>query len=88
MISPELKEAIITEIGADYGNKILSFAKKTRFKRERGGGYYSRPNIFRDIMNGRYENKRLEKFILKVYNHYKKENEAHAKEVESILKEK
>lgn len=85
MITPELKEAIITEIGPDYGLRILSFAKKTGFKKERGGGHYKNPNIFWDVMSGRYENKRLEKFILKVYKHYKQENEKHAQEVEAIL---
>lgn len=84
MISPELKEVYITEIGSDYGNKILNFAKKKRFKRERGQGYYARPNIFRDVMNG-MENQRIEKFIHQVYEHYKAENEAHEKEVQRIL---
>ena len=84
MISPELKEVYITEIGSDYGNKILNFAKKKRFKRERGEGYYARPNIFRDVMNG-MENRRIEDFIRQVYEHYKQENEKRAQEVEAIL---
>jgi len=85
MISPEMKQVIINEIGSDYGNKILDFAKKKRFKKERGEGYYSRPNIFLDVMSGRYENKRLEKFILKAYNHYKAENKKHAEELDALV---
>ena len=84
MISPELKEVYITEIGSDYGNKILNFAKKKRFKRERGQGYYARPNIFRDVMNG-MENPRIEKFIHHVYEHYKEKNAEHAEKVASVL---
>ncbi|MFC6859186.1 hypothetical protein [Zunongwangia atlantica] len=85
MITPELKEVYITEIGSDYGNKILNFAKKKRFKKERGGGFYTSTTFFRDIMNGYRENLRAERFIHKVYEHYKKENELHAKKVASVL---
>ncbi len=85
MISPEMRETIITEIGPDYGNKILKFARKEKFKKQRGGGFYEDPQLFYQVLKGKYESLRLEKFILKVYMHYKKENEEHAEALQSIL---
>tara|TARA_B100000378_G_scaffold70854_1_gene54070 strand:+ start:5783 stop:6046 length:264 start_codon:yes stop_codon:yes gene_type:complete len=84
-MKPEYGKVIIEEIGQNYGRKILDFAKQEKFKKERGRGYYSDAQFFRNILKGHVHNVRVEKFLLKVYKHYKKENEKHAQEVEAIL---
>ncbi len=84
-MTPEQGQVIIAELGSNYGCKLMDFAKKNKFKKERGGGYYKDPQIFRNVIKGHYESQRIEKFILKAYIFYKEENEKHAKSLEALV---